>query len=229
MRSTRNWSDEIDVRSVRADRAERHGRTSEQAYELRRKAAKSAAICGECFRPLALTDSVTMEWRQIGGSRRANNERFVRVPICLLCTLDDIKLRHVPGGDAYYQEPDWFRARCRNCDRPLRLHRPSRIHSWFSLYGIRLPWAPSLNAQTCCADCERLAKNKRNKLRRRVQREPMTCIECGRSFIPKRDDAVTCSNRCRQAQHRKHVKAAGGGVHHPLRKPPARRERGAPR
>jgi hypothetical protein len=77
---------------------------------------------------------------------------------------------------------------------------------------------PSLNARSCCADCKRLAKNQRNKLRRRVKHAPITCIECGRSFIPKRDDAVTCSNRCRQAQHRERARAGSGGVKHPLRK-----------
>jgi hypothetical protein len=181
--------------------------------ELWAQAAKSAQICGGCFRPLAPADSVTMGWRKIG------KHYWVRVPICLLCALDAIKKS--------FFERRYQRARCRNCDRPLRLHRPSRIDSWFSLYGIRLPWTPSLDAQTCCEDCRRLAKNKRNKLRRRIKHEPVTCIECGRSFIPKRADGVTCSNRCRQAQHRKHVKAAGGGVNYPLREPPARRERKA--
>jgi hypothetical protein len=31
----------------------------------------------------------------------------------------------------------------------------------------------------------------------------MICIRCSRSFMPKRADAVTCSNKCRQALHRK--------------------------
>lgn len=53
------------------------------------------------------------------------------------------------------------------------------------------------------AACQRAVRNQRNKLRRRVKHEPMTCIECGREFLPKRADAQTCSNRCRQAQHRK--------------------------
>jgi hypothetical protein len=47
-----------------------------------------------------------------------------------------------------------------------------------------------------------LAKNKRNALRRRVEHTAMVCIVCGKSFIAKRADAVTCSNRCRQARHR---------------------------
>jgi hypothetical protein len=48
-------------------------------------------------------------------------------------------------------------------------------------------------------DCLREVKNERNKLRRRVKHEPIVFIECGRSFIPKRADALMCSNRCHQA------------------------------
>src|SRR5262245_45312421 len=120
------------VRSDREARAKRRGRTYKQAYELRSKAAKSAAICGECFQPLAPTDSVTMESRKIANKCR------VRVPVCLLCTLDNMLSRQ-----------HWFRTRCLNCSRPLRLY-PSR-------------WRPSWwHQSTCCADCERLARNERN-------------------------------------------------------------------
>jgi hypothetical protein len=73
-----------------------------------------------------------------------------------------------------------------------------------------------------------LARNERNADRRRVEHEPRTCIECGRAFIPTRADAVTCSNRCRQAQHRK-LAGASGGVKYPLRRPPARGQRRAAR
>jgi hypothetical protein len=34
-------------------------------------------------------------------------------------------------------------------------------------------------------------------MRRRV------CVSCQTKFVPKRLDAVTCSNRCRMAEHRK--------------------------
>ena len=61
----RSPSIDWDLRWARADRVERHGRTIEEARELWRQAAKSAACCGGCFRPLAPTDSVTMEMRNI--------------------------------------------------------------------------------------------------------------------------------------------------------------------
>jgi hypothetical protein len=42
----------------------------------------------------------------------------------------------------------------------------------------------------CCDDCRRSMLNARARARRRVQHEPMNCAACGRSFTPKRNDAV---------------------------------------
>jgi hypothetical protein len=49
---------------------------------------------------------------------------------------------------------------------------------------------------------KRVMANERARLRRRVQPQPKRCAACGEVFTPKRFDAVTCSNRCRQKQHR---------------------------
>jgi hypothetical protein len=171
---------DFDLRWARADRAERAGRTKEEARELWRQAAKSATICGGCFRPLGPTDSVTMVGRDVG---RWRHEHWIRVPICLLCTLDAIR-NNSRGCDVFYETPRWHRDRCLNCGRLIRIH------------------GHSLNARTCCADCQRAVRNKRNNLRRRVKHAQMTCIQCGELFIPKRADAQTCSNKCRQALHR---------------------------
>jgi len=45
--------------------------------------------------------------------------------------------------------------------------------------------------------------------RNRVEHKPTTCIACGQMFVPKRADAVTCSNRCRQSRHRARRKPSG--------------------
>jgi hypothetical protein len=188
---SRDHSKELDIRSERADRAERHDRTKEQARELWRQTAQHATCCGECFRPLSSTDSVTMTTRNIGGWR---NAVWVRVPVCLLCTLDGIM--YWPsrrGSDGWYSSPRWHRSRCLNCARPIRIYDDS------------------LNAHTCRADCQRALKNERNKLRRRVKHEPIACVQCGSSFIPRRADALTCSNKCRQALHRKQANSAASG------------------
>jgi hypothetical protein len=171
-----------DLRWAREDRAERHGRTRDEARALYRRAAKSAECCGDCGRALSATDSVTMVSRNVG---RWKHEHWIRVPICLLCTLDAIKLWKWKSSDGWYDKPRWHRARCLNCTRPIRVYDHRR------------------SGCTCCDDCRRAKRNERNKLRRRVKQELRTCIECGRAFIPKRADAVTCSNRCRQARHRK--------------------------
>jgi hypothetical protein len=80
---------------------------------------------------------------------------------------------------------------CENCGREIR-------HWDFS---HPLPSA-------CCRTCAYRAKLARQKLARRVQHESSICINCGRSFTPKRADAMTCSNRCRQRVYRSRKPAA---------------------
>jgi hypothetical protein len=58
--------------------------------------------------------------------------------------------------------------------------------------------------RTCCGACAYLATVKRQKPARRVRHDERVCAnpQCGKTFIPTRADAVTCSNRCRQALYR---------------------------
>jgi hypothetical protein len=194
----------FDVSWARTEARERHGRTHEQARDLRHQAAQSATCCGECFRPLSATDSVTMVTCNIG---RRRNPYWLRVPICLDCTLDGIKLWRFGRNEGFYETPRWHRTRCLNCSRPLRVYpQPRHMFSTRPLL--------SRNARTCCADCQRAVRNKSNNLRRRVRHEPMACIECGRSFVPKRADATTCSNKCRQALHRSRTSAVASSIRH---------------
>ena len=86
--------------------------------------------------------------------------------------------------------------RCETCDREIR--------HWD--YSQPMPTA-------CCADCRHQAANKRSRERRRVQHAPMQCAASGEMFTRERSDAVTCSNKCRQAQHRERDRSA-----HPLRR-----------
>jgi predicted nucleic acid-binding Zn ribbon protein len=66
------------------------------------------------------------------------------------------------------------------------------------------PFCPT----TCCTDCGCAHRYRRNNLRRRVKPEPTTCIQCGELFAPRRADAQTCSNKCRQALHREGLREA---------------------
>jgi len=52
-------------------------------------------------------------------------------------------------------------------------------------------------------------KHKREK--RLEKRMDMVCKTCGNTFTPKRNDAVYCSNACRQKAYRKNVAADGDG------------------
>ena len=44
------------------------------------------------------------------------------------------------------------------------------------------------------------------RARRRVRHEQIDCAVCGELFTPKRNDAVTCSNRCRQRLFRQRAR-----------------------
>ncbi len=61
---------DYDLRERREDRAERHGRTMNQARELWQQAAQTAFCCAACFRQLSAAASVTIEVRNFGSCHR---------------------------------------------------------------------------------------------------------------------------------------------------------------
>jgi hypothetical protein len=68
-------------------------------------------------------DSVTMAGRKVG------KHDWVRVPVCLLCSIGGIKHYHYPRSsdlDDWYEDPHWQRTRCLGCGRLLRI----RVTSW---------------------------------------------------------------------------------------------------
>lgn len=52
-------------------------------------------------------------------------------------------------------------------------------------------------------ECERDARLRRQRERRRVVHEDRDCDQCGESFTPTRSDARFCKTRCRVAAHRR--------------------------
>jgi hypothetical protein len=71
----------------------------------------------------------------------------------------------------------------------------------------------------CSEQCRRALISQRAKAARAAKRKERPCEACGRLFVPTRSDAKTCSNRCRQAAHRKRESAlstAAGTVARPL-------------
>jgi hypothetical protein len=171
-----------DVRRQRQDRADHGARTAHEVRDLRERAAQSATVCGDCFQPLAPNASVTMQGRPV--LVRPGIERRLRVPICLRCWL-------VSMTPSHRKSEGIARFRCEACHRPMRVWRPP----W---------WTGGLHRtqRVCCDDCRRSLFNARARERRRVRHEPMHCAVCERPFTPKRNDAVTCSNTCRQSLHR---------------------------
>jgi predicted nucleic acid-binding Zn ribbon protein len=190
-----------DVRRLRQDRTDHGARTAEEVRDLRGQAARSATVCADCFQPLAPDASVTMANRSVrvpahdlpyptlGSGHVAEHDEWRRVPICLHCwvasmtpvRIHNAGLSWTPSGKSVR------RCRCEACGRPLRVDR-HRV--WYH------------SQRVCCDDCRRAMLNARARVRRRVRHEPMHCAVCGRSFTPKRNDAVTCSNTCRQKLHR---------------------------
>jgi hypothetical protein len=55
----------------------------------------------------------------------------------------------------------------------------------------------------CCDECRRLDTNEHDRLGLRVKHEAQPCEVCGKSFIPRRAGARTCSDACRQGAHRR--------------------------
>ena len=133
-------------------------------------------------------------------------------------------------GTVYFQS-HYGRPRCADCTREARRERGVQ---WYEMFGAKLgetfeeflaksdtelprsrdcvvcgreiawvihkrwgsPWV-------CSSECEA----ERANAKRRVQPEPKICEVCGKSFTPKRSDARTCSDRCRQRLRRSRVNA----------------------
>jgi hypothetical protein len=198
-----------DIRQKR-DTHDRLGRcqSPDAAKQLREQAAKTAAVCADCFAPLPADASVTLVGRFIEHVPGSYNgigqflqpyDRYLSVPICLSCWL-----RHLQRpwwGEKNFRgtrqnapldraEPVEFpyklrRRRCEACARPLRV---------VTKIGGYLP----LRDRWCCETCfDRALLNRANE-RRRVRHGQRPCMVCGTPFIPKKSTAKTCSNRCRQ-------------------------------
>jgi hypothetical protein len=178
-----------------------HGHSPEQSRELRSRRPSQQPCVPSASGPRAPSASVTIE-RQVvepGGYGRFgwHRPRHRRFPICIDCWLDRIAATYWRYSDRYLDRGvDYQRLRCASCGRPMR---------------VRLKrWHPYLAEQVCCSDCARKLANARARTRRRVQHEQEVCEACGKSFVPKRSDAKTCSNACRQRLHRERHRLSEG-------------------
>jgi hypothetical protein len=186
-----------DIRRTRKDRKDHGQRSPEQVRELREQAAKSATICADCFRPLAPGASVTMVKRRVHIPARKlpfrtdpAQDRPLTVPICLTCWLiamgPHAKFFSGPGECGLR---NLVRFRCEGCGRPIRRNSPD--HAWYQTERV------------CCTDCHRAVVNAQARIRRKVHHDAIICEGCGEAFAPKRSDARTCSDACRQKAFRR--------------------------
>ena len=78
---------------------------------------------------------------------------------------------------------------CAGCSRPMRCS--------FKRFGK--------GAQTCSYACDRHRLNAKRQARRHAAKTRRLCAVCQTPFVPKRDDAKTCSHKCRQKAYRERV------------------------
>ena len=159
-------------------------------------------ICSECSRRIrpGAPVAIVHEWKRTPiklSPRAARITPFISERIDRWVCLDCVRSKHETENS--FADT----GSCEHCGREIR-------HWDFS----------QLMPSACCAECRRLAANKRSRERRRVEHEPIKCVACGEMFTPTRSDPNTCSSRCRQKLYRTSRKWRACAA-----SPPARRER----
>jgi hypothetical protein len=164
----------------------------EKIRRLREQAAQTAALCGDCYGSLRPKQIVTMQSRRVHivSTRFGEHDIYLRVPICFSCSKDAHR-------DIYYSWEKKHRLRCEGCNRPILVISTREASDLF------------IGERVCCDDCEKIVRLRQDRERKRVHHVEKKCAECKKSFTPKRTDAETCSNRCRQARFRAGLRRGG--------------------
>ena len=138
--------------------------------------------CFECKHPVEYGDSISF---RTGSTTKI---------MCADCTAKEQK-----------HSQDWWplHGPCVACGRIV--YR-SKGQATYIASAARQGWVVTGSGLTCTARCNRRAILDQAKAARHANRKPRTCPICAAEFIPKRDDAVTCSNKCRQALYRRNAK-----------------------
>jgi hypothetical protein len=105
--------------------------------------------------------------------------------ICPKCTKRELE-----------RSPGWWplHGPCKICG--ITVYRSRAQAHYLSLFG------GAAGGLTCSADCNRQWHLDEAKAKRHAARQPKPCAICKKEFMPRRSDAVTCSNACRQALFR---------------------------
>jgi predicted nucleic acid-binding Zn ribbon protein len=159
--------------------------------------------CSACDREVAYADSVSF---------RTGSTMFV---MCAVCAASEAaKTLDFCHPDPSIGDCLWpLSGPCAACGRMV--YRHYSVASYIAMGRKRAadgdPWwknyGPTAGGLTCSSACNRRAILNMAKAKRQSAREERTCPVCGTVFMPPRDDAVTCSNRCRQALFRQRQRA----------------------
>jgi hypothetical protein len=153
----------------------RNAKKRERKQAVIVRSSKPSDVCASCFQPIAPGAEIGVGRAPHISNYNCNWPQFACY--CLECITAE---RSGPWR--------WREARpCPGCGRLMRPDRSLLLR----------------DNHCCCEDCayqRRLAKARQI---RKVRHDPAVCPVCGEEFIPKREDAVCCSNACRQRAYRK--------------------------
>jgi hypothetical protein len=91
---------------------------------------------------------------------------------------------------------------CRTCGRLMYLSR--RQVDYHTQLNAKGGWThPVSDGMICSAECNYRFKLQAKKASRHAAFTMRVCPGCQREFLPRRSDAITCSDRCRQSFFRK--------------------------
>src|SRR6516164_2287884 len=149
---------------------------AERQYRAALRAEKVPRVtCSCCRRTLKPDEPMVWQWLPSWYYRRS-------AEVCLRCHRKEHKSEHASRLAEAEQRP------CETCGRMMYLDGYHSFHR-------RRPL-------TCSYQCNCRRKLKHQSERKRVEHESIKCAGCGEMFTPTRDDAKTCSGKCRQKLYR---------------------------
>jgi hypothetical protein len=135
-------------------------------------------VCGDCHQSLDETEPVVFAYQEGYGSSA--------VALHLRCS--DAAMPSMARTNRWVAEPLFNSKRhCVHCNREM-------------IFGQRLSGLVKIK-NSCTPYCGQQHRLRQTRL---TPREKI-CVSCQRSFLPRRNDAATCSNRCRQRMHRQRI------------------------
>jgi hypothetical protein len=91
--------------------------------------------------------------------------------------------------------------------RDLHRYQPRQCSRCDRSFLVRGHSASYCNVSYCSRECQQADRNERRAKQREQERQrhpckTITCLVCKETFAPRRNDAITCSSKCRQKLYR---------------------------